>query len=321
MQIDWRGLLSEIRVQWRDRGANVSKGNINVACPWCQNDPSFHMGISEAREAHYCFREPNRHSGTSFIRLLMGLGVNRNEALRLLNRYKRGVAVETEKPRKSISLDSVSMGWSRFQSATQSPACLEYLASRGFPNPADTAARYDLRFAREGSWARRLLIPISNLDGKVMSWTGRALIDLKPKYLALETHPDPYLPSLSKPPGSVLVIVEGTMDALKGHDACRRSIAGQQFVFVALHGKSISPPKLLMLRELAKGCDGALLALDSDVTLASIHVIKAELASAIKLRYIGRARLPRGFNDPADMPAGEIPIWLSTALKDQLALS
>ena len=323
MQVDWRGLLSEIRVQWRDRGSNTSRGNVNVPCPYCENDPSFHMGISESREAFYCFREPNRHSGSSFIRLLIALGVTRSEAVLLLNRYQRSVSLETERPKAIISQSSIINGWSRFSSAAESSTCLDYLRYRGFPNPVDTALRYDLRFAKEGTWAQRLLIPIVSVDNQIISWTGRSLKDRTPKYLTLGNAGamQPYVPSIAQRGKSILVIVEGPMDALKGADACRRDREGQSFVFAALAGKQITPTKLLALRALTVNCVGILLALDADVTLAASYSIQAELASAIKLGYIALARLPRGFKDPAEMPAGEIAQWLNAVVNEQLASS
>lgn len=307
MEIEWRALLDAIRVPWADRGANTSGGNVNIACPWCKNDPSHHLGVSLHKEAYFCFREPNRHSGRSFVSLLIALRQPRTDAIRLLN-YHRKSADPAYPARVDAIVDPQKLrnAWDRFAPATVSRRCLEYLAVRGFASPRTVVETYDLRVAPEGTWANRLLLPLRDGAGDALSWTGRALLPtMTPKYLTQRVQAA-YLfaPDARKPVRHTLVLVEGPIDALKVADACRRA----PFIVAALSGKQLSASKLLQLRLLA--VERLLLAVDADVATSSAYQMISEIAQALRPRQIGRARLPLGYKDPAEIPSEEILPWL-----------
>lgn len=304
MQIDWRGLLTTIRVPWVDRGANTSGGNVNIACPWCRNDPSHHLGISLHKEAFYCYREPNRHSGSSFIRLLVALRQPRVEAVRLLNQHRERVSAFV--PTEPADPAKVRAAWDRFAPAAASTRCLNYLERRGFASPRTVAETYDLRVAPAGDWSGRILLPLHGSEGEPVSWTGRALSpELTPKYLVQQLQGS-YLfkPDARKPIRHTLVLVEGPLDALKIANACRRA----PYIVAALSGKHLGSGKLLQLRLL--GAERVLLAADADVSTSSVYQQIAELSQALRPRHIGRAKIPTGYKDPAEIPTEEILPWL-----------
>ncbi len=309
MQVDWRGLLDSLRIPWADRGSNCSRGNVNIACPFCHSDPSHHLAIAEAHEAFYCYREPNRHSGKDFIRLLVRLGLPRYDAMRLLNQYKRDRADPiAEKPK---AIGDITRAWDRFAPASESAECLTYLSSRGFPAPRSLCERFDLRFAREGAWAKRLLIPLRQ-ENKLVSWTGRDLSgrsDLKYKTNEAAGYQPIYFPDIAKPirqlEDQTFILVEGPLDALRIADACR----AEPMRCAALCGKGLGPPKLLALRAAIANSD-ILVAMDADVALSSCYQIIAELAGALRARYIGRAALPMGCKDPGEINHEGVVKWL-----------
>ena len=309
MQVDWRNLLNEIGVEWKDRGPNTSRNNVNVGCRKCGNDPGFHLGISESQEAYYCFREPNRHSGRNFIALLVSLGCDRPEASSLLNRYQTLRPIDPHvipsDPKRN------ARRWASFASAADSRQCLDYLAMRGFVKPLDAAARYDIHYAPEGSWAQRLLLPFK-CDGELVGWTGRALrSSLDPRYLTEKATEQPYIPDGNTFGKPTLVIVEGPLDALKVAVACQ----GAPFIVAGLAGKALPAGKLLVLRNLAKSCQNALVALDADVSMSSAYAIISTLAASLRMRYIDRLKLPSGYKDPADIDIGDIVPWLASGLR------
>ena len=311
LSIDWRALLSSLHIEWRDRGANCTAGNINVKCPWCHSDPSFHLAIAEAREAFYCWRDPNRHSGRSFIGLLMKLGQRREEAVRLLNYYRRGkgIQAEPEAPDKPLKLDG---GWARFAPAQESKQLVDYLAKRGFTSPRALCEQFDLRYAPTGSWARRLLIPL-HLDGAVVSWTGRDIARqplLRYKMQELAGYEPFYSPDIRKPKIEMLIVCEGPMDALKVASACH----GHPVSTIALCGKALGAQKMLQIRKAAGHCRYCLVAMDAEVPISQVYHIIRELDGAIGARYIGRAKLPPGVSDPGELsPEGVIP-WINQTL-------
>jgi hypothetical protein len=315
MQLDWRGLLSSIHVDWRDRGANCRSGNVNISCPFCGNDPSYHLAIAEQREAFYCYRD-DRHSGRQFVYLLVKLGIARPEAIRLINSFMMHSQPIVREAVKQAP-GHLAPAWDRFASAVDNRHAVAYLTRRGIARPEQIIARYDLRVALAGTWGRRLLIPFLSPRGDVLTWTGRGLIDdMVPKYLT-QTSSDPgliFVPDYDKRGKGCLVITEGPFDALK------LAIISQDspFIVAALTGKQLNPSRLLKLRELADGCDSVLVALDSDVNTSSHFAIISDIAGFLPIRYIGRARLPSGYKDPADLPSEGALEWLMsqrTALK------
>jgi len=321
MQVDWRLLLNEVRVPWRDRGANCSRGNINIRCPWCANDPSEHLRISETTEAYFCLRMPKQHSGKSFRWLLQGLKVGSTEIEVLLRKFSTGYR-EPEPEPEPIPLSVIQRGWDRFTPASESLALVDYVRSRGFPNPLDTISRYDLRWSREGVWAQRLLIPFFGIDdpNQVIAWTGRAVrASLQPRYKAMEspTGTPLFAPELDYSSCEALVVTEGPMDALALSDSFRRSPEGAQFAAVAVSGKQMTPSKLLAIRTIVRNgtCQVLLLAADADVSTLEANSMLSDLASAAKPVYYARARLPGDYKDPAEIPSEDRIPWLQSCLQ------
>lgn len=320
MQVDWRRLLDDIRVPWRDRGANCSRNNINIRCPWCSNDPSEHLRISETREAFFCLREPRQHSGANFRWLLRGLHVSSTEAELLLQKYShQGYQPAAPEPEPE-PLSAIQMRWDRFVPADSSESMLEYVRRRGFPNPRDTITRYGLRWAPEGTWAQRLLIPFTDFTDRaqVLAWTGRAIREgLRPRYKAMEslTGGTPlFAPDLDYESKQVLVVMEGPMDALALSDSLRRSPHGAHIGVAAMAGKQLTAGKLLAVRALAAHCSTLLLAADADVSVVSANSMLTDLAFASKTQYNRRARLPEGYKDPAEIPTEERLPWILECL-------
>lgn len=312
MQVDWRSLLSSIRVAWIDKGRNVSKGNINVKCPFCYDDPSFHMSIAETREAYFCYREPNRHSGRSFVRLLVKLGQTRDEALKLLN-YHRDRSADGRAPIVSpvlSDLDQIGRGWARFAPASGNDDMLRYLQGRGFASPRSICDQYDLRYANAGEWARRLLLPLKE-NAQVIGWTGRSIVShIQPNYLSRMTAGQPVIFAADgdKPKANHLLIVEGPLDALKVSAATKRL----PIKTAALNGKYLGPAKMMQLRRLAKDCDKVWLALDNDVAISSVYQTINELSGVMGSKRVSRLKLPQDRKDPGELSIEETVTWLAS---------
>jgi hypothetical protein len=306
MPHDWRSLFSELNVPWADRGPNVGPGNLGIACPWCGDDPSHHLSVSLTKDAYYCFRD-NRHRGVNPVTLVMAVcDIGRDEATRLLNSHLDLTDAATVKP---VVPEKMLLAWDRFHSATESRKCVNFLYDRGFPNPMSDIVHYDLRFAEEGEWVNRLLMPIT-VGGKIISWTGRALSGtLTPKY---RTQSAPGFPVIYAPDqtklGKVAIIVEGPLDALKIASASRSF----PWLPVALCGKQLNSAKLLEIRWFTSGCEETLVALDSDVKLGEVYEIVAELSGALKTP-VRRISIPEGYKDPGELPHERVMSWLTAA--------
>lgn len=303
--IDWRALLSSIRVEWIDRGHNTTPGNISINCPFCQDDPSHHLSISEYKPAYYCWRNPNQHSGANLVKLLVRLGQSRDDAVRLLNYFN--TAVEKETPKKAIASD-IATEWDIFDPAQDSLKCTNFLTKRGFTAPSLLCEEWDLRYAPRGEWANRLLIPL----GKDRGWTGRDLSgNSELKYLTeiVAGHQPLYCPDATKPNAHTFIIVEGPLDALRIAEATRRA----PFIVIALCGKSLGSSKLLAIRELTATCERGLVALDSDVKLSETTQTMNEIRGVTRADLV-KAKLPTGVKDPGDLPTKDIIAWLNNQL-------
>jgi len=315
MQIDWRGLLDEIGVEWIDRGKNTSSGNVNVKCPWCLNDPSKHMAIALMKEAYYCYRAPNQHSGKRATNLLFKLkNIREPEALRLLRKYLR--AGDAPLPaRLPESIQQQKTAWSRFENAGNSREALDYLSERGFPSARILCEQFDLRYAPNGVWARRLLIPFHH-NGEAVSWTARDMTGrLTPKYLTNELSSFAVLctPDMIKPKPVIAMVVEGPMDALRIAQATRDA----RVISIALCGKSLGAEKLLQIRQACETCTDVLVAMDSDAPMSDCYQTVAEIQSAVKVERVGRAKLPLGIKDPGELPPEGVIKWINEAYSIQ----
>jgi hypothetical protein len=299
--IQWRELLNDLNVEWRDKGKNCSRGNINISCPFCQDDPSFHLAISENKLAYFCYRNPD-HAGNSTSRLFVALGLSYEDVPLTINKYNSGITT-TEAPKRSALLSETA--WAKFENAADSAGCVNYLRQRGFPTPVATCRQYDLRFARGGKWAQRVLLPIND-SGKVISWTGRALLpDLDPKYRTESTDAGNYL-YVPRSVRETLVIVEGPMDALK----IAVATANQSISSLSILGKGYFN-KLDKIALLGKNCGRILLALDADVPISTSYDIIYELSSRVDCP-VGILEIPYGVKDAAELEIEDIRDWIGT---------
>jgi len=311
MQIDWRGLLDEIGVEWTDRGKNTSSGNINVKCCWCLDDPSKHLAIALMKEAYFCYRSPGQHSGKKATNLLFKLkGIREPEALRLLRKYHRagGAPMPARLP---TDMQQQKTAWSRFANAGNNKEALEYLSGRGFPSPRTLCEQFDLRYAPNGMWARRLLIPL-HFNGEAVSWTARDMTSrYEQKYLMNDTSSFAALctPDIIKPTPAIAVIVEGPMDALRIAQATRDA----RIISIALCGKSLGSEKLLQIRKACETCNDILVALDADAPMSACYQAIADIQSATNVQRVGRAKLPLGIKDPGELPSEGVMQWIKKA--------
>ncbi len=189
-RFNWIEFLNKHNIDYVTHGPNVARDNVNIACPFCQNDPSHHLGIHPGSGVWGCWRDDS-HRGRSPVRLIMKL---------IRCSYSQAIDIAGYADRVELStFDEVVKGLSRqtTKSANISHKPLElhttfreidytvalarpyfnYIRERGFSKSEtyDVIERYNLKFALTGPWKHRIIIPVYDEDGKLMSWTGRAL--------------------------------------------------------------------------------------------------------------------------------------------------
>ena len=328
---NWRGLLTELGVEWIDHGPNVGRGNINIQCPNC-SDPSKHLGISEAGEGFHCWICNYGGKTRSFGWLLKKLAPDRSFAQleALLDSHQIRHTQITAPPSLPPAFNRQLLEqWVQFQPADRSNLCCDYLYRRGFHDPKVVCRQYNLRFAPTGYWSGRLLFPITDLDSRTVAWTGRALFSrLGARYKMPQACP----PGLIYHPTStraVAIIVEGPIDALKIAVACD----GWPVMPIALLGLKVDDV-IRTLADAVQHCQTVFIRLDRDgndaeqkITASKglsllgpryaeiYHTLGKELEYRHHGLYSDRLPLPTEFEDIGEMPESAIRSWLGPILE------
>lgn len=185
-------VLERLHIPYVEKGSNVKRGNVNIRCPFCTDDPSHHMGIWQDRGSYSCWRD-KAHRGGNFAKLVAAAaGITYERARSICSEYFGTWAQEGsfEKAVKSLSDQSETnpepvkpvrrslSKWMRglLPLSPDDPLARRhraYLSSRGF-DPARLARRYSLMYAVGGEWRDRIIIPYF-LGGKMVTWSARSI--------------------------------------------------------------------------------------------------------------------------------------------------
>lgn len=320
MNIDWPALLTQHRVEFITRGANVKRGELNIHCPFCgAADPSYHMGINPDSGWWACWRNAE-HRGKSPVRLLCRLlrisGATARSLLgldelwidpdgfgALADRLLRGIAPRAAEEERPQALDFPQ----HFRALRVGDrACarhVAYLQSRGFDDVQRLAERYELAYSLDGEWRDRVIIPYFVQD-QLVTWQARAVAaatlrykELSPKVSAMPAH-DTLFNVDATTNAELVVLVEGPMDALK-LDFYGRGLGVRA---VALSTNSVREPQLLALHRIA--CP-VLVMMDSPSALAGV-VDNAKMRGRLSaLPNVRSITVPFGCKDAGDFNPGQ----------------
>lgn len=292
-----------MQVEWRATGPNTSAKFVNIKCPWCYDDPSFHLRISRESGGFYCLRD-SRHKGANPLRWLIAVKVSRRDAQKLVHQYDRG-GNPGQRVFPVFQVKPQEKAWRKFLSAVEHTRSLNYLRSRGFPNAEEVAEDFDLRYAPHGEWAARLLIPYKN-DGVVFGWTGRAFRDtLMPKYKMQEDLGEAlYIPGKKK---QVAMLFEGQIDALKVEAA----LTNHPCFTIAMGGLSLGASKALQLRAACQESQQLLFVGDNDVPLGRAIALTQEISGVLPGIEVRRVRVPAYAKDAGAMSYKQVRTWLA----------
>lgn len=222
--VNIKQLLTKYRIEWRDRGPNCGKGQVNVCCPFCTDDPSFHCAINESSGQYYCFRH-TRHRGNNVSYVLKALKIPAIEY----------ASIKLEQVEQTEYVDTRDYTEFRyFTPAEESAEALAYLEARLFSEPITVCRQFNLRISKQGLWLGRLIIPLT------IGWTGRGMRGQELRYKAW-TNSDSYF--IHKQHSSSAIIVEGSMDAM------RIASVSSQFDVIAKCRMDLPSALLVYLRE------------------------------------------------------------------------
>lgn len=292
--MEWIEFFNDHGIEYVTRGPNVARGNVNIACPWCGNDPSHHMGVSLDKEAFGCWRGMD-HKGKAPHRLIQALlGCSYNQAKVIAKQYSNAdpetldEALEalvdvydadnrSDKPAQRDKL-KYPPEFREIKKTGLSRRFWQYLKDRGFRDVETFASLYDLKCASSGKYTNRIIIPVY-MDGKLSGWTSRAIgvVHDAPRYLAL-SEDDGGLVNVFhsllnwdeiQEGGDLLLIVEGPFDALKlDYYSIKFEDEGYVVRSTCTFGTSMSDEQAMMIAEVSKKFKRAVLLYDPGATEA-----------------------------------------------------
>lgn len=326
---NWRQFLVSNKIEFIDRGPNVSRGNLNVQCPWCGDaDASQHLGININGRGFGCWRNSS-HRGKNPRRLVQALlGCSYQTAENIVNKNNtvfldseasfmdqiNQAFFDTAKLQNLLNDSNLDDELAEFRLINYkglSRFFFDYICKRGYTQEETSKLikDYELRFTLNGIFAYRIIIPVRMEQG-VVTWTGRAISDAIIRYRTLttdheksKTHNVPTAvlsikdclwnySDLLDNPGDNLIVVEGPFDSL------RLDFFGKNYGTRAtcLFSKTISKAQLILLDELSCVYKRKYLLLDSDAKFDYLWMLD-------DLKYFGFQPLflPKGVNDPAEL--------------------
>jgi hypothetical protein len=323
MAFNWEQLLRRYRVEYVTSGPNVAKGFIAVKCPFCgQSDPSEHMSIDLRGRFWRCWRNPGQHSGASRVRLIKALiRCTEEEARRLAGEditpapandeladslSKLRQSVYSEAPAEKGALTFPREFKPLMSGSPMAQPFIDYLKQRGYRDSEIEwlAKTYDLRYATIGDFAWRLIIPVCDRAGHLMTWTGRAISkNAEPRYKTLSVSSGPALLSTSKTllglpvlwaawDPRALIICEGPFDAL------RLMVSGYSLGIYAtcLFGLQVSSDQRACLQELEERFDRFYLMVDAPAKMQRLR-----LGEQLHPLVVRPLEVPSGVKDPGEL--------------------
>ncbi len=227
--MDLTELFEDYDVEYWTEGKNVSRGWINVQCPFC-DDHSNHCGVRLKDFRVSCWK-CGGHRLLSFITTLLDVSYSDAKAIAKSLSPGEGKFYPPLNGSSGIGLVTAlpSESTSKFPHLHK-----KYLRSRGFP-VIKTIRKYRLKAVGEvGHYKFRIVIPIY-MDRKLVSFTTRDVTDRQePKYKDATPEESSIDPKHlvynidSVPKGSDAFLVEGPLDAWKLGDGAI-SLGGVQF--------------------------------------------------------------------------------------------
>jgi hypothetical protein len=202
--MDWLSFLTQHNIPFQDRGPNVSRNNVALACPFCMDDPSFHLSLSLDGKGYRCFRNPSEHRGKAPARLVQALlQCSWPEALRLsgtsATHIPEGVGDRIAELLRSDDDDDAERRIKLpkdFKPITigRNPVALpfiNYLRQRNYDDEviARLTRDYDIYYATAGAYHHRVIFTVYQ-ENELVSWTGRTVSRSPIRYKTLTTNPD-----------------------------------------------------------------------------------------------------------------------------------
>jgi len=177
-------LYNDHRIQYVTEGhKHCREGWVNIACPFCNGNPGYHLGYSLDDNYYHCWRCGGKFKDQVLVEIL---GISQGEAKRLIQQYGGSTFQKVKEKKAKINLTPFTYPTGDIHLAKPHK---RYLESRGFDSDWlvkewDLKGTGPLAFLDGSNYSRRILAPIY-WEGKEVSFQCRAILPgAEPKYMA-----------------------------------------------------------------------------------------------------------------------------------------
>lgn len=332
---DWLQLFKRHNINYVTEGPNYSrKMQAVIRCPFCGDaDPSEHLGVS-AGGWWGCLRNAAHRGKSPHFLIQKLLGCSPEEARRIVGVREEGaptrdaLAESFAALKRSVGAETKTTITRRLELLPEfkplmngSPFAemfIDYLKGRGFREPQIEwlAKNYNLHYATRKRYAHRIVVPVYDRYGKLLTWTARSIRkDATLRYDTLRSSGDPSdgrgpialaadketvlgLPVLYAAQNpKVLVLVEGPFDALKITAFGR----GLGVYAAALFGLNVSESQVVEVLELSRRFERVCLLLDQGAELHRLRLASLLATASPAILSTGDA-----YEDPGAMDGGAV---------------
>lgn len=324
---DWEQFLNTYRIEYITSGPNVARGNVNISCPFCGNDPSHHMGIALDGAGWGCWRD-HTHRGKSAARLVQALlGVSKHRAAQITGQqlsvtddlvaFMESKFGTTQSEPKRVKKLIMPPEFKSFDTERKSANLYKsYLRKRGYTSRqiSTLTQRYGVRYCTSGAWRGRIIFPIY-FEGKLVNWTGRSIFSGETlRYKTLTADQDRasvlsqhaaigeateyvlWYDELMEANHARVVIVEGPFDALR----VRTLGASKGLLATCFFTSEPSATQVRLLQEALIGYERIFLLLDEGTMHKAVRVGQ-RIGSGLGSKEVEVLQLPPGVDDPGDL--------------------
>jgi len=301
--------LRQHHIPYIDHGVNVKKGEINIHCPFCLDDPSHHLGVDQERMVYSCWRNSTHRGKLHKLIMLLArcsfataceiLGQNAlwfdKGAFDLFINDPAGFFNPDEAVKKTLKTHPFKV-----YSDNMPDRFVNYMVGRGFfrKHLPQLFEDYKLQFCTEGLYKDRIVIPVF-MRGEQVTFTSRAIgegiryLSLSEDQGAIESIKETLF-NFDNSSGEVLFLCEGPLDALK-LDFYGKKLGCRA---TCLYGKNIKVNQVLLLDELLENFNKLVILLDNTEFDSSLKMDR--LLSFIKKPII-IGSLPNDVSDPGEL--------------------
>ncbi len=322
--IDWVFLFRRYKIDYVEKGPNVKKGNVNICCPFCIEDPSHHMGINISNGYWGCWRDTH-HRGKSPFRLIQKLlrcsyreskDIVQNPLFNKTKQHYSGIGQENIDYNDRASSLKLRESFKEIKNFGITKKFFTYLIEERDFRKIDVkefCRYYNLKCCLVGNEAFRLVIPIY-YENELMTWTGRSINNSGIRYLTLlKTDSVKTTDELvynfdecnHSPTKKILVIVEGPLDTLK-LDFYGKGLGVR---VIGLFKNNMSEAQEYMVASLMRKYEKTYVLLDRGEKLKAKELVN-RLTAYGKCIY---SEVPEGKKDPGELSPSEV-IWFSLNL-------